>query len=211
MPEQTTRRRLSAGERRAGILDAALVVFAKGGYHGSSIDQIARTAGISKALIYEHFPSKDELHVELIQGHARELFARLAANASIAAGPARLEAGLDAYFSFVEERREAWRMLFLEATDPQIAAALDRVVSQVTTVVAGLIADDPRVGTADESRDDGVEMVAQMLVGAVQSLANWWADHQEVPRERVVKAAMELSWLGLDRLRAGERWRTATA
>jgi hypothetical protein len=49
-------------------------------------------------------------------------------------------------------------------------------------------------------------MLAQMLVGSVQSLANWWADHQEVPRERILEITMDYAWLGLDRLSRGERW-----
>ena len=72
------RRRLSADERRLAILDAAQDVFAVSGYHGSSIDEIAQAAGISKALIYEHFPSKKDLHVSLLDKHVQELFERLA-------------------------------------------------------------------------------------------------------------------------------------
>ena len=96
------------------------------GYHPSSIDEIAQAAGISKALIYEHFASKEELHVSLIEMYAGELFERVAAAG--APGPdaaERLEAGLDAVFAFVEERRGAWQMLFRETADPETAAVLD--------------------------------------------------------------------------------------
>ena len=65
------RRRLSAEQRRSAILDAALVVFSSRGYHASSIDEIAQAAGISKALIYEHFPSKRDLHVSLLERHVQ--------------------------------------------------------------------------------------------------------------------------------------------
>jgi AcrR family transcriptional regulator len=203
------RRRLTAQARRAEILDAALQVFSARGYHPSSIDEIAQAAGISKALIYEHFASKEELHVSLIEMHAGELFERVAASA--APGPdasERLEAGLDAVFAFVEERRGAWRMLFREAADPETAAVLDRVTTGVAALVAELIAQDPgaQAGDADEAlRDQAIAMIAQMIVGSAQALANWWHDHQEVPRERLVWIAMETLWLGLDRLRSGER------
>ena len=87
----TTRKRLTAEERRGEILGAALAVFGEHGYHSSSIDDIARAAGISKALIYEHFESKEALHLSLLESHARELFERLAASAggdgSAATGP----------------------------------------------------------------------------------------------------------------------------
>ncbi len=209
MASPTTRKRLTAEERREEILGAALDVFAERGYHGSSIDDIARAAGVSKALIYEHFSSKEELHVKLLQENADELLGRLGMAIGDLPPGRRLEPGVDAFFAFVEERREAWRMLFREAADTPVTAALDEVVAQVTAMVAGLIAEDPAAPSADEeggATDAGVHMLAQLLVGSVQTLANWWADNQDVPRRHLVNAVMDFAWLGLDRLRAGERW-----
>ena len=214
MTSPPTRRRLTAEERRAGILDAALAVFSARGYHASSIDDIAREGGVSKALIYEHFSSKQQLYAELLEQHAGELFERLAAAMDEAAntGAARLATGLDAFYRFVEEHRVAWRMLFREANDPEMVAVLERIVAQVTSVVAALIAQDPGSRTSvgdDEAREQGIEMLAQMLVGSVQSLSNWWADHQEVPRERMLEMTMDYTWLGLERLSEGDRWTSA--
>jgi AcrR family transcriptional regulator len=203
------RRRLTAEARRATILDSARAVFSAHGYHSASIDDIAREAGVSKALIYEHFASKQELYANLLESHASELSDRLAAAvAGVEGSELRLETGLDAFFRFVEERREAWRILFREAADPEVVAVLDRVVAQVTTLVAAMIAAEPGVqthGETERERDEGIRLLAQMLVGAIQSVANWWADHLEVPRERLVESAMEFTWLGLDRLSRGER------
>jgi AcrR family transcriptional regulator len=210
----TPRKRLRGEERRVAILESALAVFAERGYHASSIDDIAREGGVSKALIYEHFASKQQLYAELLDEHAGELFERLAAAMEEAAstGAARLAVGLDAFYRFVEERREAWRMLFREANDPEMVAVLERIVAQVTGVVAALIAQDPgsRSSAGDEkAREEGIQMLAQMLVGSVQSLSNWWADHQEVPREKILEMTMDYAWLGLERLSEGERWNTA--
>jgi AcrR family transcriptional regulator len=205
------RRRLTGEERRAAILDSALAVFAERGYHASSIDDIARGGGTSKALIYEHFSSKQELYAELLDQHAGVLFERLGAAIEEAgrAGSARLAAGLDAFYGFVEEHRVAWRMLFREANDPEMVTVLERIVTQVTGVVAALIAEDPgsrSPGDDEAKREQGIQMLAQMLVGTVQSLANWWADHQEVPRARILEMTMDYAWLGLQRLSRGERW-----
>jgi AcrR family transcriptional regulator len=211
------RKRLTAEQRRAAILDAALEVFAERGYHASSIDDIARAAGISKALIYEHFASKQELHAHLLEHQAGELFGRLAAaveRVEVESAAGRLEAGLDAFFGFVEERRHAWRVLFREAADPEAAVVLDRIVAQVTALVAALIAQDPVARARFEGepqRDTGIQLLAQMLVGSVQSVANWWADHRELQRERVLEMVMDFAWLGLDRLSQGERWPRAAA
>jgi AcrR family transcriptional regulator len=210
MSSSPTRRRLTAEERRAGILDAALAVFSARGYHQSSIDDIAREAGISKALIYEHFDSKQGLYGDLLEQNANELFERLAsslAEVEVASGAARLATGLDAFFAFVEERRDAWRILFRDVADPETSAALDRIVEQVTVVVAALIAQDP--GARSQGRDESelaIRVLAQMLVGAVQSVANWWAEHPEVAREQAVELVMDFAWVGLERLSAGERW-----
>ena len=197
---------MPAGERRAAILDAALLVFAERGYHAASIDEIAREAGVSKALIYEHFASKQALWASLLDAQVAEIFRRLAGAATAEPGEVRLRAGVDAFLGFVEERRGAWRMLFREAADPEVVAFLDRVRSQVAGVVAALIAAEP--AAAPEGEDDrrqAIEMLAEQLVGAVQALANWWADHQDVPRQVLVGRVMDFAWVGLERLRAGER------
>jgi AcrR family transcriptional regulator len=210
MTSPPTRRRLTAEERRAGILDAALAVFSARGYHASSIDDIAREAGISKALIYEHFDSKQGLYGDLLEQNANELFERLAsslAGVEVESGAARLATGLDAFFSFVEERRDAWRILFRDGSDPETSAALDRVVEQVTLVVAALIAQDPGARSRDQDGSEpAIRVLAQMLVGAVQSVADWWAEHPEVAREQALEMVMDFAWVGLERLSAGERW-----
>ena len=200
---------MTAEERRAGILDAALAVFSARGFHSSSIDDIAREAGTSKALIYEHFESKQGLYADLLERNANELFERLAsalAGVGVESGAARLATGLDAFFSFVEERRDAWRILFRDVVDPETSAVLGRMVEQVTAVVAALIAQDPGAKVRDEDNEQGIRVLAQMLVGAVQSVANWWAEHPEVAREHAVEMVMDFAWVGLDRLSRGERW-----
>jgi AcrR family transcriptional regulator len=210
------RKRLTGEQRRAAILDAALSVFADRGYHSSSIDDIAREGGISKALIYEHFASKQDLYAELLEQHAGVLFSALSEAISEAgrSAPARLEVGFDAFYRFVEEHRGAWLMLFREATDPEAVAVLDRITAEVTSFVASVIAEDPGARRTDEdpvTREHGVQVIAQLLVGAVQSLATWWSDHQELPRERIVEMTMDVAWLGLQRVSQGERWQTAAS
>ena len=203
---------MPAAKRRDSILAAAEEVFAARGYHGASLEEIAHAAGISKALIYEHFDSKRELHASLLHAHVAEIFRRLQANAETGAtGEERLRGGIDAFLGFVEEHREAWRALFRDATDPEVADLIERVQAQATGVIAALIAadpdarPDPRLSPAE--RDVRIEMHAQMLSGAVQSLANWWHEHRDVPREALVDRAMEFTWVGIERLRAGESLR----
>ena len=204
------RRRLTAEERRTGILDSALAVFSESGYHASSIDDIAREAGVSKALIYEHFASKQELYADLIARNARELTQRIGAalvGVELESGSSRLAVGLDAFFAFVEERRDAWRMLFRDVADPETATVVNRMLEQVTAEVTVLISQDPGASALDSDEDRrALRLLAEMLVGGTQSMANWWTSNPEAPREQMVAIAMDFAWLGLERLSRGERW-----
>jgi AcrR family transcriptional regulator len=204
------RRRLTAEERRTGILDSALAVFSESGYHSSSIDDIAREAGVSKALIYEHFASKQELYADLIARNARELTQRIGAalvGVELESGSSRLAVGLDAFFAFVEERRDAWRMLFRDVADPETATVVNRMLEQVTAEVTVLISQDPGASALDSVEDRrALRLLAEMLVGGTQSMANWWTSNPEAPREQMVAIAMDFAWLGLERLSRGERW-----
>jgi AcrR family transcriptional regulator len=207
------RRRLTAEERRTGILDAALAVFSRSGYHSASIDDIAREAGVSKALIYEHFASKQELYADLIARNVRDLTQRIGAalvGVELESGASRLAIGLEAFFAFVEERRDAWRMLFREVADPETAAVLDRMLEQVTAEVTVLISQDPGARALDSAEDRrALRLLAEMLVGGAQSMANWWSANPDAPREQLVAIAMDFAWLGLERLSRGERWSPA--
>lgn len=208
-PEPEVRRRMPASDRRVLILEAAREAFAEGGYHRTSLDQIAEAAGVSKALLYEHFGSKRELHAAMLEAHVTELLERInAALADAEPGEARLRAGAEAFFSFLEERRGAAAIMLRNTGDPDVAEWLARLRDQVaseivalmTAEVAGLVARDPEMAVA-------IEMIAQQQIGAIQSLADWWGEHREVPRERLVEAVMDLSWVGMERVSAGERWR----
>jgi AcrR family transcriptional regulator len=195
--QSARRTRMSAPDRREAILDAAKQAFATSGFHGTSIDDVASAAGISKALIYEHFPSKQALHATLIAQQADELFGRLAAVVDPELDPEqRLRNGVDAFLGFVEERREAWRALVRDAADPDLGDVVENVQRQATAALVELM----RAPGADPA---DVEMVAQMLSGAVQALATWWYDHQDVPRRVLVDRVMAFAWLGLERLSGG--------
>jgi AcrR family transcriptional regulator len=190
---------MPAGERREQLLAAALEVFGGRGYHGTSIDDIARRAGVSKGLIYEHFGSKKELHESLLEAHVQELFARLSEAAGTdAPGEERLRAGVDAFLAFVEQRREGWRLLFRDAADPDLAELVQRLQAQATAAIAELIAAEP--AARPHAGGPELEMIAQQLSGAVQALANWWYDHRDVPREELVARVMDFAWVGLREL-----------
>jgi AcrR family transcriptional regulator len=198
MAPATRRRRMPAAQRREVILAAAEETFGRCGYHGASLDDVAHAAGVSKALIYEHFTSKRELHGSLLDAHAAEIFARVEAAVQRGeTGEQRLRNGIDAFLAFVEEHREAWRALFRDAADPDVGALVAGVQRRATGVVARLIAAGPNAAVDDGG--PGLEIHAQMLSGSVQSLATWWNDHRDVPRDVLVDRAIEFCWHGVAR------------
>ncbi len=207
--EEAPRRRLSAADRRTAILAAALEVFSERGFHGASLEDVAARGGVSKALIYEHFDSKRELERALLEMHVHELLGRVTAAIASADGEEeRLRAGIEAFLAFVEERPVGWRLLFRNVGDPDIADAFAQLQGEVSRTIAALMVANapPKFRTAEPDFEQATEMMAQQLTGAVQSLANWWDDHRQVPRERVLEMAMDFTWLGLGRLGRGERW-----
>jgi AcrR family transcriptional regulator len=199
---------MPAADRREAILASALDAFSGAGYHETSLDAVAERAGISKALIYEHFASKRELHRALLERYVHELLMRvIQATAGAEPGEARLRSGLEAFLDFVEERRDAWRFVFRNVSDPEIADAVNRLREEVATTLAGLMAADaPPEWNADPDLARETEMIAQELTGAVQALANWWDEHRDVPRERIFQSIMDFAWIGLERLGEGRRW-----
>ena len=199
---------MPASDRRALILEAARDAFADGGYNGTSLDTVAEGAGVSKTLIYEHFDSKRDLHAAMLEHHVSELVERLGeALAAAEPGEERMRAGTEAFFAFLQERRGAASIMLRNTGDPDVAEWLDRLRDQIGAAIVELMTAELTEPLAD---DPGtrlmIEMAAQQQIGAIQSLADWWGEHRDVPAEQVVAAVMDFGWVGLDRVSQGERW-----
>jgi AcrR family transcriptional regulator len=193
--------RLSAEARRERIFAGAMEAFAEHGYEGASMGAIADAAGITPAVIYDHFPSKAALQVELLERQTTELIAFVAAALEKAPeGPeASFRAGCDAYFRFAEEHPLAWRNLFHDSpSDPDVAAAYDRINAQATAAIAGFVkAEGAEQLRAFRDPEQAAETFAEMLKMCQKALASWWYEHQEVPREEILERLMEFCWTGL--------------
>jgi AcrR family transcriptional regulator len=192
------RRRTARGTAsRARILDAAMTAFGERGYEGASMAGIASAAGVTKSVIYDHFPSKAGLHKALFEQQARALHAHVAQAVESAAGGSadkRLRAGVDAYFRFVEEHPAAWALLVRDPpADPELLAFHADLQVRARGTMATLIASD-RV--SDPARRQRKEMRAEMLRTSIGGLARWWYDNPDVPRRRLVDSVMALGWFG---------------
>jgi AcrR family transcriptional regulator len=167
------------------ILKVAGKAFASDGYERASMDRIADRAGVSKPMLYAYFGSKEGLYVAYIEGTGRELVQRLlAADQAEAPHPVRLRALISEFLAFVEEHRDGWTVLFHEVN---ASRPLVDLVAQLRSQLAAEIAGMLEAGTSSWAglappASDGV---AHAIVGAGESLANWWLEHPAVPREQV--------------------------
>jgi AcrR family transcriptional regulator len=202
------RKRLTGAARREVIESAAMDVFAERGYHGASIDEIARRSGVTAPVIYDHFESKAALHGRLLERTRDDLLAMWRANLG---GGGTLEQQIaqafDAWARYVEAHPYAPRMFFRETTGVAeiremhrgIAAAANDALAEI---LASMGAEQVRAHGAPLS----LAMAAEVIRGGLTELAIWWSDHPEVSREQIVATAMNTVWIGFERVSAGETW-----
>ena len=192
--------RLPAAERRRQLLDVALVVFAREGYHAASMNDVAEAAGVTKPVLYQHFESKRELYLELLSDVGGRLERAIAAATADAGGPRQqVEAGLRAYFRFVADERDAFLLLFAggSRTDEEFVAVGRKVEASIARFVAELI----EVEGLDEA---GRTLLAHGVVGAAEGTSRHWLTHPDgVEPEALADQVAALVWAGLRGVRQG--------
>ncbi|MDT7796237.1 MAG: hypothetical protein QOD59_5678 [Mycobacterium sp.] len=194
------RRRIPAEERRIRILDAAVEVFAEHGY-GAKMQDIAARAGVVPSVLYDHFGSKRELHITLLELHAEQMRERSLRRVEGASAEELLRASIASYFEFVEEDPFIWRFMHRDPpTDPEIAAVCNEIADRGIAGIADLI----RFGAAGAKSVKGINVdeatwiLARATQSATHGVATWWYENREVPRERVVELVFMLLWQGFD-------------
>src|SRR5258707_9736425 len=143
--------RLPADERRQQLLEVACDLFARSGFHDTSMDDIAEGAGVPKPVLYQHFPSKKALYGELLEDTGRRLLDHLArATSRATSGRERVEAGFRAYFQFAVGDRSSFRLLFGASirSDPDFARTVDEVLRAAADTISTLI----EIPASDEQR-----------------------------------------------------------
>jgi AcrR family transcriptional regulator len=198
MIAQATKSRMPAAKRRELIVEAALEEFAQLGYEAASIGRIATAAGVSRTVLYDHFPSKLELFKQLLHTEQQALISYLsAAFDSPGTTEDRWRAAFDAFFRFVEEQPLAWRLLYPRRPplDDDAAHEYRRQRDESNRILADLLAADARRAGL-EPRTVRARAVFAMHRDALIAVARWWATHPEVAREEIVGAAMAALWTG---------------
>lgn len=189
MPEPRTR--LSAAKRRSQLLDVAGRLFAEHGFFGLSMEQLAEAAGVSKPLLYQHFPSKRVLYLALVHDAIEELESQVRkALEGTTDNRDRAHGAISAYFDFVEDRR--FRLLFTaELTDADVREAVDGAMARVADSVGELIAED--AGLSDRS----ASFLAAGVRGLATEGARWWLEHPDIDKDEAVRLLTRLAWRGL--------------
>jgi AcrR family transcriptional regulator len=206
------KKRMTAEARRELIEQAASELFAERGYHGASIDEIARRSGVSPPVVYDHFDSKLALHRHLIDRHYAELRQVWRDNLpGDEPQQERIARSFDAWFAYIESHPFAARMLFRDTTgDPDVEAGRREVAAQSREAIRPLMGEEPGTENIAGGGDvESLDMAWEVVRAVLQGLALWWSEHPQVPRERIVATAMNSIWLGYERVLGGVQWRPA--
>jgi len=187
--------RLPRTARRAQLLAAAQDVFAANGYHAAGMDEIAERAGVSKPVLYQHFPGKLELYMALLDKHVDELIRRVTeAMESTTDNKVRVRNAVGAYFDFVDNESQAFRLVFESDLrgEPLVQDAVDRATTSSVDAITATI-------TADAGLDQArARLLAVGLVGISQVAAMaWLSDNRSLPKDDAIALISNLAWRGI--------------
>ncbi|WP_170223687.1 TetR/AcrR family transcriptional regulator [Nonomuraea turkmeniaca] len=187
--------RLPRLARRRQLLSAAQEVFVENGYHAAAMDEIADRAGVSKPVLYQHFPGKLELYLALLDLHVDDMVNRVRdALASTHENKLRVQATFRAFFDFVSTQGEAFRLVFesdLRNVAP-VRQRVERSLQECAEMVSALIQEDTGC-TSDEAHLLGVG-----LVGMAEVSARYWVTtHGSIPKDAAEQLMARLSWRGI--------------
>ncbi|TML36479.1 MAG: TetR/AcrR family transcriptional regulator [Actinobacteria bacterium] len=177
------RRRLPRGEREERMLDAGERIFGRRGFRSASMEEIADASGITKALLYQYFGSKEGLYEACVERARARLFDRLEYEAESASpGRDRLRAVIAAYFEFLDEQRSSWWLLYGDAS----MNAVNDMRRRNAEVIASLIARDVE-GADGHLDEEAVELLGHLIVGSGEQVARWWLERPGIPKEQAIE------------------------
>lgn len=187
--------RLPRSARRKQLLAAAQQIFVAQGYHAAAMDEIAERAGVSKPVLYQHFPGKLELYLALLDTHCDAIIAKV--RSAMLATPdnkERVKGAVRAYFDFVDHESEAFRLVFESdlRNDPQVRERVERVEQGCIAAVTDTVVSDTGLSRAKS------ELIAAGLVGTAGQAAQYWlATGRQTPKEEAEALVAALSWRGV--------------
>lgn len=185
--------RLPAGERREQIIDVAIPVFARRGFHGASMNDVAEAAGVTKPVLYQHFASKQDLYLALIDDVGQRMIAAISkGTAGATDGKSQTELGFQAYFRWVADDRDAFLLLFSTQAnrDESATRAIRRITSDAASAIAPLIAVD-----IDHEKQ---RTLAHGLVGLAEGVSRRLVERgEDFDPDDLARLVANLAWAGL--------------
>ena len=185
--------RLSAPERRKQLLAIAVGEFGVRGYHITTMNQLAEAAGVTKPVLYQHFPSKRDLYLAVLGDVGERLRKAIADATGRASSPhAQVESGFSAYFGFFANEPAAFQVLFGDAArnDDEFAAVSHRVETELADTIAELMT----IGTDADDRT----LLAFGIVGLAEGSSRYWvARGLDIDPAQLATRMADLVWYGL--------------
>jgi AcrR family transcriptional regulator len=191
-----TRRRMRAPERRDQLMDVARRMFGNQGFHAVSMDSVAKEAGVTKPILYDHFPSKRDLYLALLDATLVVLKEKVREALDLSTGNReRIRASFQAYFDFVEDQTEGFRLLMQEnvGAEDDFREKVEEVRAEILSDVADLIARESK-GTLDREH---AETVALALIGMVENVAQRAPNVDAGERKAALDILVQLAWRGI--------------
>ena len=190
---------MRAPERRAQLLEVARKVFGNSGFHGVSMEEVAKEAGITKPILYDHFSSKKDLYLALLDEDLADLLDKLReALDSPVGNRERIRRSFQAYFDFVDDQADGFRLMMQESVgaEKDFRARVERMRDAAVAEVANLIERESE-GRLDREH---AEVVALALIGMVETAAQ--RDHAAPKEQRAeaVDTLVRLAWRGITQL-----------
>ena len=187
--------RLPRSARRKQLLAAAQEVFGANGYHAAAMDDIAERAGVSKPVLYQHFPGKLDLYLALLDQHIEALGEQVrGALNRTDDNKQRVTGCIETYFDFVDDPGGAFRLVFESdlRNEPAVRERIERSLQISVDALADTIA-----------RDTGLEreeaqLLSCGLAGLAEVSARWWLTAEgRVSKERALALLSGLAWRGI--------------
>ncbi len=187
--------RLPRRERRAQLLDSALKVFVAQGYHAAAMDDIAERAGVSKPVLYQHFPGKLDLYLALLDAACDDVIDNCRqALAATHDNKTRVAAAMAAFYAYVAADGGAFRLVFESdlTSEPAVREHVERVTTECAAMIADVIHDD--TGLPGEAS----RLLAVSLVGMAQVSARFWiSEAAGINQAEAVELVSGLAWRGI--------------
>ena len=170
-------------------------MFVKSGYHAAAMDDIAEHAGVSKPVLYQHFPGKLDLYLALLDVSCDQIIDSCrTALASTHDNNQRVAAAIDAFFTYVDNETGSFRLVFESdfTNEPTVRDHVDRVTTECSAMIAEVIHDDTGLP------DDASRLLASSLVGMAQVSARFWlSEGSAISRTQAIALVHGLAWRGI--------------